>query len=199
MASPNTKKNKNTEVNDLYNTPIEALEGFYKSFPEVFDSYDVYFDPCNGLGKISSFLKKNMCKVYTSDLIDYCDSGEISDYTQDFLELEELPDGTECIIFNPPFTLTKEFVDHAVHLMNKSGTCQAILMFNRASTLFSKERGKRFNNQDWPLFMAYLFSYRVSCTKGVDEEPTANSVDYAWFEFIKNPARDYQPKVGWIL
>ena len=199
MASTNTKRTLDVEVNNLYNTPIEALEGFYKSFPEVFDSYNVYFDPCNGLGNISRYLKSQNAKVITSDLIDYADNGEISDYIQDFLEVEELPEEVECIIFNPPFKLTKEFVDHAVYLMNKSKTCQSILMFNRASTLFSKERGKRFDSQDWPLYMAYLFSYRVSCTKGVYEEPTANSVDYAFFEFIKNPPRDSEPKIGWIL
>lgn len=195
MASPNTKYNKNKEVNDLYNTPIEALEGFYSQYPECFDQYNVFYDPCNGLGKISDFLRSIGKKVYTSDLIDYSTGDDI----QDFLELEELPKDVQCIVFNPPFTLTKEFMDHAVKLMDDSSKCLSIIMFNRASTLFSKERGKRFVKNDWPLDCAYLFSYRVSCTKGVNEEPTANSVDYAWYEFNWTKVEYEDTIIKWIL
>lgn len=195
MATANTKRNKNTEANQLYNTPEIGLTSFYNQFPEVFDSYSLYFDPCNGLGKISNYLKNLGKDVITSDLIDYGDQ----DFVANFLELEELPSGVDCIIFNPPFTLTKEFIDHAYYLANKAYNKPAILMFNRLTTLESKARSKKFKSGEWNLSYCYVFGFRVSCTEGVEEKATANSVSYAWYEFETGANYSITPALEWIV
>jgi len=168
MASPNTRKKKTDDTINLYNTPSKAMEGLDKYYPEVFDQFKVYYDPCNGLGKISNYLKERGHKVYTSDKIDY----GLGDTLQDFLKLESIPDDVNCIIFNPPFLLTEEFVDHAIKLCRQSNKCRNVLMFNRLNTLESISRGNKFYHNKWNLDTAYIFSYRVSCTEGINEKPT---------------------------
>lgn len=198
MASPNTNRKVKSAGLDLYNTPLQALEGLHNTHPEVLNSSEVYYEPCNGLGKISNYLLKQVGKkVYTSDLYDYTDVGAIQDYVQNFLEVEELPDDVECLIFNPPFLLTKEFVDHALNLCKMSKNCHRVLMFNRLTTLESKVRAYNFQKGVWPLECCYVFGYRVSCTEGLEEKPTANSVSYAWYEFNIKPTGS--TKLRWII
>lgn len=186
MASVNTKRNNNTEANDLYSTPLVALQSFYNQYPEVFDRYDVYYDPCNGLGVIADFLRGLGKTVHTGDLIDY---GVAGTAIEDFLEVTEAPEGTECIVFNPPFKLTREFVNKALEL------CPNLIMFNRLTTLETSRAGL-FKSGEWPLDCAYIFGFRVSCPEGVEMKPTANSVAYAWYVFNKDA---YCSKLRWIV
>lgn len=195
MATANTNRKVQVKGSlDLYNTSDEALELFYKNYPEVFESYYTYYDPCNGLGKISNFLKKIGKQVYTSDIYDY----GCQDWVEDFLKNEEIPEDVECIIFNPPFTLTKEFVDHAYDLMQGT-SCNNILMFNRLTTIESKERARRFKDGRWNLQNMYQYGGRVSCTKGENEEPMPNAVAYAWFELSKYKRSSHFDQLKWIL
>jgi hypothetical protein len=193
MASSNTKRKDKSEIseNELYNTPLIALESFYTQFPEVFDQYDTYYDPCSGLGAISSFLKGLGKTVVTGDLIDY----GYQDSVGDFLAISKLPKSlssvSSCIVMNPPFTLTKEFVDHSLKL------CDNVLMFNRMVTIESKYRANKFKSGEWDLDTMYQFGFRVSCTKGVDMEPTANSVAYSWFD-IKRFKGTEGARLKWI-
>ena len=66
MSSPNTKRNPDKEIeeNELYSTPTIALETFYKQYPEVFDKFKVFYDPCDGMGQISDYLESIGKKVY---------------------------------------------------------------------------------------------------------------------------------------
>lgn len=196
MASVNTKRQQSSKIesNELYNTPTIALESFYKQYPEVFDSYNKSYDPCNGLGKISNFLKGIGKECVTSDLVDY----GCQDFVQNFLTLEELPEGVDCVIMNPPFTLTEKFIDKFYEL-TKDKPEVSLLMFNRMTTIESNSRARKFKTKEWNLYGMYQFGFRVSCTKGVDEEPTANSVAYSWFEFVNDPdLRVCQPDLWWI-
>lgn len=184
MASPNTKRDVSKGGDDLYITPPVALESFYEQYRSVIDQFNVFLDPCDGLGAISNFLESKGKKVYRYDLVDY--TGRLDKVTN-FLELEDIPEDVECIIFNPPFKLTKEFVDKALSL------CSNLLMFNRMTTIESNGRASKFDSKEWDLKSMYQFGFRVSCPKGViDEsgdirlEPTANSVAYSWFEFDQN-------------
>jgi hypothetical protein len=194
MASSNTKRKDESEIaeNELYNTPLIALESVYTQFPEVFDQYDTYYDPCSGLGAISSFLMSKGKTVVTGDLVDY----GYQDSVGDFLEVIELPAGlskfTSCIIMNPPFTLTKEFVDHSLTI------CNNVLMFNRMVTIESRQRAQKFNSKEWNLDTMYQFGFRVSCTKGVKEEYTSNSVAYSWFD-IKKFTTHKEARLKWIV
>lgn len=195
MASVNTKRKPKVEIesNELYNTPDIALESFYDQYPEVFGWYNKYYDPCNGLGKISNFLKGIGKECVTSDIVDY----GCQDFVQDFLTLEELPEGVDCLIMNPPFTLTEAFIDKFYELTSKGKKPIGLLMFNRMTTIESNSRSKKLKDFTWVMENMWQFGFRVSCTKGVNEEPTANSVAYAWFEF-SNSEYNYTPALHWI-
>lgn len=195
MATSNTYRGKNVEDNELYNTPEIALSAFEKQFG-VLSEFSVFYDPCNGLGKISDYIENNIegSKVYRNDLIDYSHLVK-QDSVCDFLLVDKLPEDVECIIMNPAFTLTEKFIDHAHFLMDNSKNCKTILMFNRLTTVESIGRATKFSDGTWNLFGMYVFGYRVSCTKGVNEEKTANSVAYAWYEFNKGCT---QPNLYWI-
>lgn len=185
MASPNTKTNKDTENNHLYNTPIEALEAAWAE--GIFERFDVYYDPCNGLGKISDFLKSKGKNVHTSDLVDYGNA----DFVQDFLKVVRAPRGTQCIVHNPPFKLTEEFVDHSLIL------CDDLIMFNRATVMETNSRSRKHKDGIWPLKEFYSFGNRVSCTEGVEEKKTANAVWYSWYVYDRY--YNGKPTVDWLF
>jgi len=189
MSSANTKKNSVTEENHLYNTPIDALHSAYTG--GVFDKFKIYYDPCSGLGKISTFLQNNGKLCYTSDLIEYGNGDQ--DFIKDFLTVNKLdiPKQVECIVFNPPFKLTEEFIDHALTL------CDNVIVFNRATTLETISRSKKHKSKEWPLEWFYSFGNRVSCTEGVDEKPTANAVWHGFLVYNKKYTR--YPKIDWLF
>ena len=89
MADPSvkTKKKSEKEPNNLYNTPSEALEAVESQYG-LLGYYDSYYDPCNGLGKISEYLKDLGKEVITGDLVDYSQYGSEADYIEDFLKVE---------------------------------------------------------------------------------------------------------------
>lgn len=188
MASPNTARKETVSSNDLYNTPIEALEAAWSD--GVFKGHYNFLDPCDGLGVISDFLESKGLTVTRSDIDPIGDKV----WRQDFLQLkpENSPiKKTDCLVFNPPFLLTEQFIDHALTL------CDHIIMFNRATVLETKDRSKKHHGKDWPLKTFYSMANRVSCTKGVDRESTANSVWYGWFVYDKNYIGS--PEIKWLF
>lgn len=186
MASPNTNRTSDTDVNDLYSTPRDALQAAWEE--GVFDKYQVYYDPCDGLGDISDFLESKGKKVYRGDLIKYPNRNS---KLEDFLEIKTLDMHVDCIIFNPPFKMTEQFVDKALSL------CDNLIMFNRATTLETRGRSEKHLRGEWPLETFWSFGNRVSCTKGVEREATANAVWYGWFKYSK----DYrgEPTIKWLF
>jgi len=186
LTSVNTKRKASKSSNDLYNTPTEALESAYNEC--IFDKFNTYYDPCDGLGNISNFLKSKGKKVICSDIEDY---GKNHCIKADFLQVDRLPEGVECIVFNPPFKLTEEFIDKALSL------CDNLIMFNRATVLETKSRSKKHKAGEWPLEWFYSFGNRVSCTEGVNADPTANSVWYGFY--IYNKKYTGYPKIDWLF
>lgn len=78
MASPNTNRKAKKSSNDLYNTPEDALEAAWSA--GVFDSFESYWDPCDGLGAISDFLEGKGKTVYRSDIVAYREGLEVVDF-----------------------------------------------------------------------------------------------------------------------
>lgn len=186
MATSNTKRNVEADKNGLYSTSKESLDAAY--IAGLFENYDVFYDPCNGLGDISDYLESKGKKVYRNDLLDYG-----TKYTSigDFLEVESIPQDVECIIMNPPFKLTEEFVDKALSL------CDNLVMFNRATVLETASRSKKHNHGQWPLKEFHSFANRVSCTQGVDRDKTNNAVWYGWFVYDKKYLGN--PEIHWLF
>lgn len=198
MASSNTKRDVDKEGDDLYITPLIALDSFYDQYSEWVEQFDVFLDPCDGLGAISDWLESKGKKVYRWDLKDY--RGKL-DEQKDFLSVDEIPEDVQCIIFNPPFKLTKEFVDKALQL------CPNLLMFNRLTTIESNTRANKFHSGEWPLKDMFQFGFRVSCPKGEYDErgdmvitPSANSVAYSWFHLSNESDGNMKklPRLHWI-
>lgn len=183
MATPNTKRDKGKDYSDLYSTPVEALD---KLFGIVqFDNSKKYFEPCAGIGIVSEYLRNKGLYVVTNELFDH---GYKTGHNEDFLNTD-FDFKYDTIISNPPYKLANEFV-------NKGFECakeQYLLL--RLQFLESKKRHEQLFSKGH-LKNVFVFVSRISCTEGVEQKPTANSVTYCWCHFD----RDYvgQPTLHWI-
>lgn len=194
MATANTKRNPDADVNNLYNTLTDAVVS--ANAAGVFEGLKPFWDPCNGLGRLSKCLESETgvkC-AKTSDKHDY----GLGDETIDFIDTDDLGVDTmvpgvdfDHIVFNPPFTLTSDFLDQALTLTDK------VYMFNRVSFLETEGRARKLDGRDWPLKKVWFFAYRTGCSKGVKEEAQPKAVMYAWYEFDKNYTGE--PMLGWIF
>lgn len=194
MASANTKRNDDADPRNLYNTLPDAVES--ATAAGVFKQLKTFWDPCNGLGRLSNALEAETgvkCGV-RSDKYDYGRCDDIIDFLdRDDLGADLTVHGVdyEHIVFNPPFPLTAEFLDRAFELTDK------VYMFNRVSFLETENRAHALDDRKWPLKKVWFFAYRTGCTKGVDEQKQTKAVMYAWYEFDKNYTGE--PTVGWIF
>lgn len=194
MATANTRRNDTADPSDLYNTMTDAVVS--ANAAGVFEGLRSFWDPCNGLGRLSRTLESETgvkC-AKTSDKFDYGIGDEIIDFidTDDLGKLTMVPGiDFEHIVFNPPFTLTAEFLDEALKVTDK------VFMFNRVSFLETDGRASKLDSREWPLKKVWLFAYRTGCTKGVKEEKQPKAVMYAWYEFDKSYTGE--PMVGWIF
>lgn len=188
MASVNTVRKNNDAPNDLYRTEPLATEAAIVE--GVFDDVSSLWDCCDGLGGISNVLEANGWQVFRSDIEDYGNTGV---HIADFLALDEPLFKADCIVMNPPFKQTSEFLDKACQLSDK------VIMFNRVSFLETVKRAVKLQSGEWPLTDIYFHAYRVGCAKGLTEEKYANAVFYAWFVFDRNKrATGVTPVVHWI-
>lgn len=182
MAVACTKRNKDADDSDLYTTSRESLERFWEKAPRFLLNCKSVTDNSFGLGDITKFLKEKGKYTVGYDINNYGESfAEHNDETlyRDFLTMpvEDMTD-TDCVFFNPPFTLTAEFVDKS---LEKYSNC---FMFNRLTTLESIKRSNKFKSGEWPLRKVWIYGGRVTCAKGTTYEKTANAVPYAmyWFD-----------------
>jgi len=176
MAVPRGTFTRNIDAHekDLYNTPNKALVGLAEQYPDLIQKFHVFYDPCDGLGVISDFLEHLGKKVYRADIVNY---KKKLNFKKNFLKTYDIPEDVECIIFNPPFSLTEQFIDKALSL-NKH-----IIMFNRVTTLEGQSRTRKFKSGVWPLKTVYPFGFRVTCTRGLMMVNMGQMVAYAWFYF----------------
>ncbi len=99
------------------------------------------------------------------------------------------------IITNPPYKYAKEFVEHALDIVDYG---RKVAMFLKLTFLESKSRRTLF--EKYPPKRVWVFSERVQCAKNGDFEKYKNSgataVAYAWFIWQKGYTG--QPTIGWI-
>ncbi len=162
------------EQNDYYATDPQALVSLLaqKKLPHI-----IYECAC-GSGHLSMELEKRGHKVISTDLIDRgFGQGNV-----DFLKVKAIPEGCTCILTNPPYKFTGEFVAHALELLPENG--EAIFLLN-VNVLAGQARFKRFYSKGF-LSDVYLFIKRIKCAKNGDFDQTKSSaVNYAWFVFRK--------------
>lgn len=141
-----------------------------------------------GGGHLANRLLTKGYNVIGYDIIDRVFKNTI---IQDFLQLQKIQKGWD-IITNPPYVLAKEFVEHALDLVDDN---TKIAMFLKLTFLESSKRLALFKK--YPPKTIYVYSKRVKCAKnGVFNDSESSAIAYAWFVWVKGFKGD--PVVKWI-
>ena len=162
------------QEHDYYATDPNALSSFLhmKQLPKV-----VYECAC-GAGHLAEVLVEHGHRVVATDLVPrgYGVGGV------DFLKVEKLPKDCSCILTNPPYKFTMEFIEHSLDLLPEGG--EAIFLLN-VNALSGKARYERFYKRG-VLKEVFVFPRRVQCAKNGDfASQNGSAVNYAWFVFRK--------------
>lgn len=176
--------NGERELNDYYATEPKAVEmllSVEKFNPNIWEC------AC-GEGHISKELKKAGYNVWSTDLINR-GYGEV----KDFFSFKTQTKNDLDIITNPPYRYAKEFVEHALEIVQKG--CK-VAMLLKIQFLEGRARKKLFEN--YPPKIVYVFSSRVNCAKnGNFEKYKSSAVCYAWFVWEKG--FQGKPKIDWLI
>ena len=162
------------QEHDYYATDPNALASLLKQkqLPHV-----VYECAC-GAGHLAEVLVEQGHSVVATDLVPrgYGVGGV------DFLKVESLPEDCNCILTNPPYKFTMEFIEHSLDLLPEGG--EAIFLLN-VNALSGKARYERFYKRGI-LKEVFVFPRRVQCAKNGDfASQNGSAVNYAWFVFRK--------------
>lgn len=130
-ASNHTDKER--EEHDFYATDPIAIDKLF-GCPVCFNIPDVVWECACGNGCLSERMEYFGRKVYSSDIVD-----RGYGVVLDFLKMDAMPEGCECIITNPPYKYATEFVRHALDLLPEGGWC---IMFLKTTFLEGQKRWK---------------------------------------------------------
>ena len=130
-ASNHTDKER--EEHDFYATDPIAIDKLF-GCPVCFNIPDVVWECACGNGCLSERMEYFGRKVYSSDIVD-----RGYGVVLDFLKMDSMPEGCECIITNPPYKYATEFVRHALDLLPEAGWC---IMFLKTTFLEGQKRWK---------------------------------------------------------
>ena len=165
------------EVNDYYATPSSAvemlleLENFSKSIME----------PACGQGHIAEVLKSHGYTVCATDLV----NRGYGIWGVDFFNINEPTDMD--IITNPPYSMAKEFVEHAMEIVTDG---HKVAMFLKLT--FLEGQGRRELFRKYPPKIVYVSTSRIGCAKNGEFKKDKNgnlkadsAVAYCWYVWQK--------------
>ena len=165
------------EVNDYYATPPSAvemlleLENFSKSIME----------PACGQGHIAEVLKSHGYTVCATDLV----NRGYGVWGVDFFNINEPTDMD--IITNPPYSMAKEFVEHAMEIVTDG---HKVAMFLKLT--FLEGQGRRELFRKYPPKIVYVSTSRIGCAKNGEFKKDKNgnlkadsAVAYCWYVWQK--------------
>ena len=165
------------EVNDYYATPSSAvemlleLENFSKSIME----------PACGQGHIAEVLKSHGYTVCATDLV----NRGYGVWGVDFFNINEPTDMD--IITNPPYSMAKEFVEHAMEIVTDG---HKVAMFLKLT--FLEGQGRRELFRKYPPKIVYVSTSRIGCAKNGEFKKDKNgnlkadsAVAYCWYVWQK--------------
>ena len=172
------------EKNDYYATEPKAVKMLLSV--EKFNPY-IWECAC-GEGHISKELEKSGYNVWSTDLVDR-GYGDVRDF---FSFKAQCRDDID-IITNPPYRYAKEFVEHALDVV-QTGCKVAMLL--KIQFLEGRARNKFFKKN--PPKKIYVFSSRVNCAKnGEFSKYKSSAVCYAWFVWEKGFKG--LPTIDWLI
>jgi len=155
--------------NDLYETPECATLALLhvERLPRRI------WEPAAGRGAIVRVLRAHGHEVVASDLIDYGEQTHFS--RRDFLLEHKAPQGCECILTNPPFSLAEQFVAHALDL------CPRVIMLLRLAFLESERRSRILDTGT--LARVHIFRRRLPMMHrdGWQGPKASSAMAFAWF------------------
>ena len=155
--------------NDLYETPECATRALLhiERLPRRI------WEPAAGRGAIVRVLRAHGHEVVASDLIDYGEQTHFS--RRDFLLEHKAPQGCECILTNPPFSLAEQFVAHALDL------CPRVIMLLRLAFLESERRSRILDTGT--LARVHIFRRRLPMRHrdGWQGPKASSAMAFAWF------------------
>ncbi len=166
--------NRERVSDDYYATPKEATESLLDLFN--LSGCETFYECACGEGHISKVLKRYYPNkfVYSTDLINRnYGLGAI-----DFLKLNT-EQKWDCIITNPPFKLSQEFIERGLGFANKY-----VIMFAKIQLLEGVSRRKLFDK--FPPKYIYVFTDRVNplrngCELDENGKKWCSTMCFAWF------------------
>ena len=172
--------NEERQEDDYYATEPRATELLLDE--EKFDEW--VLEPACGQGHMSDVLVSRGYKVLSCDKVDrgYGVVKNFFDFTSWHGD----------IVTNPPYKFSKEFVEHALEIIEPG---HKVAMFLKLQFLEGKQRKKLFLST--PPTVVYVSSKRLNCAKNgrFDLQPSS-AVAYAWFVWEKGFKGS--PIIKWI-
>ncbi len=181
-ARNNTKYDR--AAYDYYATEPKAA----RLLMEVEEFSPVIWECACGEGHLVREFEKAGYIVYASDLIDRGLGTQL-----DFLTTASPPVKGMDIVTNPPYSIAREFIEHALEI-SPDGT--KVAMFLKIQFLESKGRKPFFLK--YPPKTIYVSSDRLHCALNGDfvRYSKSNAICYAWFIWVKGYAGE--TVVKWI-
>lgn len=128
--------NEERDPNDYYATDPKALELLMEEYADELNLSRRIWEPAAGEGHLAEALRKRGRTVCATDIIE---RGYKLDGVVDFFSINSR---MYCdIVTNPPYSIAKEFVEHALDIVDEG---RKVLMFLRLLFLESKKRKELF-------------------------------------------------------
>ena len=193
-ASNHTDKERQNE--DFYATDPVATEWLLK----LENIHDVVIDNSVGEGDLMFPIIKSGRKVIGFDIVNRFSQHPGFEFrNENWLDFNPDKLLNADIIFNPPYKLAQEFVEHSINLVEEG---RKVCAFLKLQFLEGKKRKELFKK--YPPKIVYVSSSRILCAKNADftgmREAGGSAVAYAWFIWEKQNVykEDYITQIKWF-
>ena len=193
-ASNHTDKERQNE--DFYATDPVATEWLLK----LENIHDVVIDNSVGEGDLMFPIIKSGRKVIGFDIVNRFSQHPGFEFrNENWLDFNPNKLINADIIFNPPYKLAQEFVEHSINLVEDG---RKVCAFLKLQFLETKKRKELF--EKYPPKIVYVSSSRILCAKNADftgmREAGGSAVAYAWYVWEKKKVyeEDYVTQIKWF-
>ncbi len=137
-------------------------------------------EPAAGLGHMSDVIAEYADRVFASDIYRYpCEVSVPEIAVADFLEPSWLGPEADWIVTNPPFRLSRDFLELALVRARRG-----VAFLQRMQWLEGKQRYRNIYAVNPPALLA-PFSERVAMCEGGWDPECATATMYAWFVWVR--------------